>query len=896
VDLETTGLVGEPQAEILEFGALLLDPGLRGVATAEVLLRPRGGLPRAVARLTGIGEEELRGAPELAALAPALRELLSGRVLVAHNAAFERHFLAAGLGPELASAPYLDTLDLLGVVHPDAPDLRLESLTRLLLGREERHRALADAHDLALVLAAVAAGARRGETRQVLARRALERFAPESPWLPLLGKEELCAAEAAESPFVEVGESAESPVPFDEEAIAAALADEARGRRHFRGYRVRREQIELARAFARNLREGGMLLAEGGTGVGKSLAYLAAAIPFAMEREREGAREPVLISTRTRLLQDQLLQKDIAAAARFLGHAGLRALSIKGRANYVCARRLAVALAEGAEPRLLAEERLAFAVLATCARLRPHGEIGSVPAALLRRFPALRELLRRAVAARSEQCSREQCAAEAECPLGRRRAALARAHLVVANHDLLLRWPPDYPAFIHAIVDEAHELADVADDAFALEAGPEGLLERFDEIFGRPLPGGRGSGEGLLPSGVRRSLAADARAWRRALQQDLVTLGRSLSAQAGDFGEVQVPEPPGDAFAAAAVVAEAAAARLEQVADQAEAAAGETGPALSRSLAELREAAGALQLAFAESRPEAVAAFEGVLSPFDRWRLFVRPVSPAGAFHARLADRLHSFAGVSASLFVAGSAFASLGDLELEERAGERLRRLSVPSPFPYAEHMRVVALAAAGDPVLETAGVLGDLALRLGGRTLGLFTSLRRMHEVAEELAPRLRREGIDVLLPRRASDDPAALVARFLQGSAVLLGARRFWQGVDIPGDDLQAVVIEKLPFEVPTELRRRREARLEARGVSAFERYTLGRMLLNLKQMTGRLIRSEEDRGIAVIVDARTGRRYFGRVAEALPRGVRPQVAGREDLAEVLAGLGLGTAGRA
>jgi ATP-dependent DNA helicase DinG len=242
---------------------------------------------------------------------------------------------------------------------------------------------------------------------------------------------------------------------------------------------------------------------------------------------------------------------------------------------------------------------------------------------------------------------------------------------------------------------------------------------------------------------------------------------------------------------------------------------------------------------------------------------------------------------------VARSAFASLGDLELEERAGERLRRVSVPSPFPYAEHMRVVALASPGDPVLETAGVLADLALRLGGRTLGLFTSLRRMHDVAEELAPRLRREGIDVLLPRRASDDPAALVARFLQGSAVLLGARRFWQGIDIPGDDLQAVVIEKLPFEVPTELRRRREARLEARGVSAFERYTLGRMLLSLKQMTGRLIRSEEDRGVAVIVDARTGRRYFGRVAEALPPGVSVRVAGREELPELLAELGLGGA---
>ena len=235
-------------------------------------------------------------------------------------------------------------------------------------------------------------------------------------------------------------------------------------------------------------------------------------------------------------------------------------------------------------------------------------------------------------------------------------------------------------------------------------------------------------------------------------------------------------------------------------------------------------------------------------------------------------ERVRSFAGVSASLFVGGDAFAALGDLELEERAGERLQRDSVPSPFPYATHMRVVALRTeGGDLVRRDRGGAGGAGPRLGGRTLGLFTSLRRMDQVAEELAPRLRAEGIELLAPRRASDDPAALVQRFTAGAAVLLGARKFWQGLDIPGDDLQAVVIEKLPFEVPTELRRRREQRLEERGIDAFGRYTLGKMLLHLKQMCGRLIRSEEDRGIVVIVEARAEKGYFRRLREALPPGV-------------------------
>jgi ATP-dependent DNA helicase DinG len=139
-------------------------------------------------------------------------------------------------------------------------------------------------------------------------------------------------------------------------------------------------------------------------------------------------------------------------------------------------------------------------------------------------------------------------------------------------------------------------------------------------------------------------------------------------------------------------------------------------------------------------------------------------------------------------------------------------------------------------------------------------------MRDTAELLGEKLRGEGFDILAPRRATDDPSALVERFVRSGGILLGARTFWQGLDIPGPALQAVVIEKLPFEVPTELRKRREARIKQAGRDAFDRYTLGKMLLNLKQMTGRLIRSEEDRGIVVIVEGRSDKRYFKKLAQA------------------------------
>jgi ATP-dependent DNA helicase DinG len=466
---------------------------------------------------------------------------------------------------------------------------------------------------------------------------------------------------------------------------------------------------------------------------------------------------------------------------------------------------------------------------------------------------------------------------------------------VVANHDLLLRWPPDYPGFAHAIADEAHELGAVVDEVYAVEVRPAEVLERIDDLFGRPSEAK--AYDALLAAASRRGLQREARAWRRGVQQDLTGLGRALAVRASEYGEVQLPVHAEVIFREAAALASSAAQRLDAMAAAAERAAppegeGEESAALLRACAELRQAGGALRGVFADPSEDAVAAFEGLDPPYDRWRLAIRPVAPGAAFHEGFASHLATLACVSASLFIGGDPFAALGELELESRSELPVTRVSVESPFPYAEHMRVLALPDVGDPISETAVAIAELARLLGGRTLGLFTSLRRMREVAELLSQELRADGFDVLAPRRATDDPLALVERFSRAGcgSVLLGARSFWQGLDIPGEALQAVVIEKLPFERPTELSSRREARLRAQGEDAFARYTTGKMLLNLKQMVGRLIRTEEDRGVAVVVDARTNRPYFERLEEALPSQSRVTLARRDELAAFLAEVGI------
>lgn len=905
VDLETTGLPDRRSAHVIEFAAALIDPGRESVETLSTLIRPSGPIPAAIQRLTGLNDRELADAPRLDEVAPLVRDALRGRTLIAHNTAFERHFLAKEFDRALDSARYLDTQDLFGLTHPDAPDQRLESFTQMLLGRSEQHRALCDVLDTLELLVHVADGAAAGRRRYVHARRALDRFAKESGWRPLLGTgfAPERSDEEAESPFVPIGDTSETPVPFDEEAIASALADEARGRRAFPHYRVRHEQIDLARAFARNLARGETLLIEGGTGVGKSLAYLAAAIPFVMDARAGKRKQPVVISTRTKLLQDQLLGKDIAAAARFLGWPALNAISIKGRANYVCERRLGDTLAEGADGELFIEERLTFATLLACARNRPHGEVGTLPAALHFRHPRLRELVRSAVAARAEHCSREDCAKHPSCPFGLRRAALAKADLVVANHDLLLRWPPDYPSFSHVIVDEGHELAGVVDEVYAQTVRPEEIIERLDETFGAPSKMGleRDPGSGLLPRKQRMEAAKEVRDLRRALLVDLSSLGRSLADHAGEFGEIELPALAEQRHPQAAALAGTSAARLEQLAalaerleDAAEWSFGEEptsndaeSPA-RRNARSWRDDARALRLAFLGETEGMVAGFSRLSAPYDRWTLALRAVAPGEVFHTGFMEGLESFAAVSASLFIDGDEFAALGELEIDAFAGRPLRRVRVASPFDHGSHLRVAALSSQGDLEHETAAVIEALARRLGGRTLGLFTSLRRMNGVADRLALALAGEEIEVLAPRRAGDDPAGLVERFrtAPGGAVLLGARTFWQGLDLPGDHLQAVVIEKLPFEVPTELRRRREQRVRDTGGRPFERYTLGKMLLYLKQMAGRLIRTERDRGIVVIVEGRTDRGYFRQLRHAFPEGVEVRVMTPDRVVELLA----------
>ena len=220
------------------------------------------------------------------------------------------------------------------------------------------------------------------------------------------------------------------------------------------------------------------------------------------------------------------------------------------------------------------------------------------------------------MAARSEQCTREQCASERSCPFGRRRAALSDAHLVVANHDLLLRWPPDYPRFTHVVADEAHELPGVADEAYALEVRPDEILERLDELFGR----GASAGSLPVPAGF------DPNGARGDLRREFGAVGKGVGAHASEYGEVQLPAGAAELFREPAQIAKTASERIgfivslaeEEIAKLPEEAA--QREFAQRACADLRDAASTLRSVF-EENDDSVASFQGLFSPWEPFQL-----------------------------------------------------------------------------------------------------------------------------------------------------------------------------------------------------------------------------------------------------------------------------------
>jgi ATP-dependent DNA helicase DinG len=619
-------------------------------------------------------------------------------------------------------------------------------------------------------------------------------------------------------------------------------------------------QRAMAAAVADAIEQGHVLLAEAGTGTGKTLAYLVPAI-------LSGRR--VLVSTGTKTLQEQIFTKDLPLLQASLD-VPFKATYMKGRGNYLCLHRLdqfrdnpmAMAFAD-------ADTMAAIGDWAGRTETGDRAELEDLPEDLS---------IWSDLSAASESCVGTSCARDADCFITRMRQRAAESDVVIVNHHLLCAdasvrqnaYGEVIPECHVAVIDEAHQLEDVATQHFGMAVS----TYRIDDLAR--------DAERLIASGA---CADDPAEMRRASDrvrdraavffQALRDIG--LGGGAGPYA-ARSPSPDRQRVTASLLAGvQPAGAALVDALDGLQGVAalvrepGEDVAAIGRRAGETRDE---LVFLLRAGDPDYVYYLE------VRGRgVFLRasPIDVSTIVRELLLDRMQATVLTSATLSVAGSFDYVRRRLGVREAVEVRL-----PSEFRYEEQAILYLPQGMPDPrsplfaPAVSREVLGILR-RTEGRAFVLFTSYSVLREVERQLA-----SALDYPVLIQGSAPRSVLLRQFRSlGNAVLLATSSFWQGVDVVGEALSCVIVDKLPFASPAEpVTAARIEAINARGESAFDQYQLPLAILTLAQGLGRLIRHRQDRGVLAVLDPRIRSKGYGaRFLEALPPA--PVVTRLEDI---------------
>jgi ATP-dependent DNA helicase DinG len=614
-------------------------------------------------------------------------------------------------------------------------------------------------------------------------------------------------------------------------------------------FRVRREQVRMAQRVADALSARESLVVEAGTGTGKTFAYLVPAL-------LSGVR--VLISTGTRTLQDQLFAKDLPLVSSALGRPARVAL-LKGRANYLCRYRLArvdddaqqLGLIEPVKPRGRGPAAMLSRIQRWAITTR-RGDLAEVRG-LSDSHPVWAQ-----VTATRETCLGPKCAEISRCHVALARREALDADIVIVNHHLLLAdlalkedgFGDLLGSADAVILDEAHQIPDLATQFFGAHVSArqiETLLREGRTELSRYQAGGRAATAApaiLAALGATEEALRDLRAAAPQMPSRL-----SWTSGSGALGK--------------------AVAHLHQSLEQLSASLGSAeGEAAAEALSERT-----MELAAALARIGDVAALEGARTVEVSARglsLSLMPFDISQRFRALVESRRGAWIFTSATLSV-GEEFAHFtGRLGLDTTP-----TLRIDSPFDHERQALLYLPAGLPEPqsahyvaaVMDTAVPLIEAAR---GGAFVLFTSHRALAQGAALLRTRWGSDTPYRLLVQGEAPRERLLEDFRADGNAVLLGTASFWEGVDVKGEALRLVVIEKLPFASPDDpLERARIEHLTATGGNAFRDYQLPEAALALKQGAGRLIRSEDDYGVVAICDPRVLGKSYGRVfLDALP----------------------------
>ncbi len=617
-------------------------------------------------------------------------------------------------------------------------------------------------------------------------------------------------------------------------------------------YEYRPGQIQMAEAVLRAFEEKRHLIVEAGTGTGKTLAYLVPAIAAATAR---GGR--VIISTGTKNLQEQLMEKDIPFLQKILPRK-FSAAYMKGRGNYACLQRIKRAenspVLEGLDELDYFDEVREWV-----------GESQTGDRAELTGLPENLSFWRH-IDARSEICLGQKCPDYDPCFITRMRQRAVDADIVIVNHhlffaDLALRHGeygqvlPDYSA---VIFDEAHQIEDVAAEYFGAQVSNYQLEDLVRDLSQLPITNVEANRD-LTKIAARVTRFAD-HFW-----MGLATAGRGEEGRApvlpGTFarkrtdGEIEAT-PLGDAY----LSLDGALARMETTLD----ALSEQPPEVENLVRRARQIRFDLQFIVAGDDKHFVYWLE------RRGRgLFLRasPIDVSGMLQEKLFERVETVVLTSATLASAGNFGFIKERLGLEADTSD----LIAPSSFDYENQAVLYLPPRMPDPrSAQWAEAASNEVVKIlnatGGHAFVLSTSFAGMRALYEGVAGR-----VDYPCFLQGTASKAGLLEKFRQTPhAVLFATASFWQGVDVRGRQLSCVIIDKLPFAVPSDpVVAARQRFIDDQGGSSFYEYSVPQAIISLKQGLGRLIRSATDRGVLAVLDPRLRTKAYGRLfLESLP----------------------------
>lgn len=591
----------------------------------------------------------------------------------------------------------------------------------------------------------------------------------------------------------------------------------------------------MARAVEHAIESDGTLIVEAGTGTGKTLAYLTPAIL---------AGRKTVVSTGTRNLQSQLFNKDLPLA-RLALRGGLQTALLKGRRNYLCPYRMALSQeCDVYDSRRQAREMETIASWAVSTATGDCSEVAGVP-----EDSPVWQL----VTSTSDNCLGRDCPEAEKCPVLRARREALDADLVVINHHLLFadavlredgfgELLPEAEVFI---LDEAHQLPETAANFFGESVSARQINDLAKDALSeatRDASDDRGLREACetLERNVmdlRLAMGGEIRreAWDVVGQTEV--LQRSMSVLRDNLGQV------GEALNAAA----------------------QRGQGLAKCSERASALQGQFKAVFDQDHGEGIRWFETWARTFS---IHVTPVSAAEPFSELMQQRGGSWIFTSATLAVGDDFSHFTKELGIDPKSSEALR---LDSPFDYENQAVLYSPRHLPDPGSQDFNpAFAEMCIPVleasRGRAFVLFTSYRAMHQSAEIL-----RERLDFPMFMQGECGKARLLEKFLEAeNSVLLATGSFWEGVDVRGDALSCVIIDRLPFASPGEpVLKARLAQMRKEGLDPFRSYQLPRAAIALKQGVGRLIRDAGDRGVLVVADPRlVGRPYGEMFLDSIP----------------------------